>query len=363
MDNLLELHKIAAAHLFGIKKSSLIKLINKAESLESIFTSSIVRLSQQTGISENRLRSMKREKAIKRAESIHSFNKRHGIDHLFYQESNYPFKLKECKDGPISLNILGPLSLKNRKIVAMVGTRKCSHFAKEMVDELVASFKGQDIIIVSGLALGVDTHVHESCLKNDVPTAAILGHGLQMIYPQENRQIAKRIIDSGGALISEFDHRKKPNKYSFPQRNRIIAGLADITVVVESAVKGGGMITAELANGYSRDVMACPNSLINKRFGGCNELIKKNKAHLLTDANDIFQLMNWSKKSRAILDFDLTREETKIVNSIQQNQEIHINEIIQNTTLSAAKVQSTLMQLELKNLIFSAPNLCYSSKI
>jgi DNA processing protein len=363
LDNLLELHKIAAAHLYGIKKSSLNKLMNKVGSLESIFTTPIVRLSQQTGISENRLRSMKREKALERAQCIHNFNKRHGISHLFYQESNYPFQLKECKDGPISLNILGQLNLKNRKIVAMVGTRKCSHFAKEIVDEIIASFKGEDIVVLSGLALGVDTHIHESCLKHNVPTAAILGHGLQMIYPQENRQTAKRIIDSGGALISEFDYRKKPSKYTFPQRNRIIAGMADITVVIESAMKGGSMITAELANGYSRDVMACPNSMINKSFGGCNELIKKNKAHLLADANDLFELMNWNKKSEVILDFDLTREETSIVNSIQQKQEIHINEIIQNTNLSAAKVQSTLMQLELKNFIFSAPNLYYSSKI
>lgn len=362
MDNQIDLYKNAASYLYGVKKSRLNSLIRKSGSLQTIFESPINELAKRIGVPERQLNSMEIPGALKHARKNLYFNKKHKISNLFFKEETYPSQLKECTDGPISLNVLGPLKFKNKRIVSVVGSRKCSHHAKEMTQQLISSFQGSEVIVLSGLASGVDTFVHESCLKYNVNTAAILGHGLQMIYPSKNRILAKKILDSGGALISEFDYQKKPNKYSFPQRNRIIAGMSDVTVIIESGIKGGGMITAELANNYAREVMAFPNAIRDVSYGGCNELIKKNKAHLITEANDLFELMNWEINRQNEYPLELSNNEREIVKAIQQRNDIHIDELIQNSKLGVGHLQSMLVELELKNIIASSPSLCYSIK-
>ena len=365
MEKQIELYKIAAAYLHGFKKSKLRILMERTGSLNSIFEDSFSKLNDTTGLSISSLHKMQREEALKRAKLNFEFNNSHGIQSLFVKDQAYPYQLKECKDGPIHLNILGEISLENKKIIAVVGTRKCSPISKQIIDQLISSLRGLDIIVASGLALGIDTLVHQSCLKYGVPTIAVLGHGLNMIYPRENRSLAKEIIASGGALISEFHFNQKPNKYSFPQRNRIIAGMADATVVVESPLKGGSMITAGIANSYSREVMAFPNSIAQNGLGGCNHLIKTNSAHMITDPKDLFELMNWQNKPlkpHQRSNAKLSEEEKGLMQTIKKHNEIHIDALFDSSNLLPSVIQALLMQLELKEYIFNSAGLFYSPR-
>jgi len=358
-----ELYKIAAAYLHGFKKSKLKILMKRVGSLKSIFEDSYSQLHNKTGISIDILYKMKRENALKRAHRNFEFNNSYHIRSLFVKDQAYPYQLKECKDGPIHLNILGEISLENKKIIAVVGTRKCSPISKQIIDQLISSLRGLDILVASGLALGIDTLVHQSCLKHGVPTIAVLGHGLNMIYPKENRSLAKKIITSGGGLISEFYFEKRPNKYSFPQRNRIIAGMADVTLIVESPLKGGSMITAELANSYSREVMAVPNAITG--LGGCNQLIKTNSAHMITAPEDLFELMNWKIKDEGNTEngMKLSHEEQGLMKTIKKQNKIHIDKIFDSSNLQPSLIQGLLMQLELKNCIYNTSGLFYSSRL
>ena len=366
MENQIELYKIAAAYLHGLKKRKLKILLKRTGGLNSIFEETYSNLHFQTGLAISTLQKMKREKALRKAQLNFDFNRSHRIRSVFLDDDTYPFQLKECKDGPIQLNVLGQTCLKNKKILSIVGTRKCSTNSEQIIDQLIASLIGLDIIVLSGLASGIDTLVHQYCLKYEVPTIAVLGHGLNMIYPKENRSLAKKIIDSGGALISEFHFEQRPNKYTFPQRNRIIAGMSDVTIVVESPLKGGSMITAELANSYSREVMAFPNAIDKNGLGGCNQLIKTNAAHMITSPEDLFDLMNWEIKTEEQNCSEptiLSQEEQGIIKTIKKHNEIHIDKIFELSNLQPSVIQALLMQLELKNYIFNPSGLFYSSRI
>tara|TARA_B100001287_G_scaffold275545_1_gene283405 strand:+ start:20468 stop:21064 length:597 start_codon:yes stop_codon:yes gene_type:complete len=193
----IELYKIAAAYLHGFKKSKLNIIMKRIGGLNSIFEDPYSNLHVQTGLAISTLRKMKREKALKVARQNIEFNKQHGIHSLFFNDHTYPYQLKECKDGPIQLNVIGNISFENKKIISIVGTRKCSPESKPILDEFISSLRSSDIIVVSGLASGIDTLVHRYCIKHGVTTVAVLGHGLKMIYPRENRSLAKEIIDSG----------------------------------------------------------------------------------------------------------------------------------------------------------------------
>ena len=362
MDKQTEVYKMASGLLHGIGRKKLEILIDKTNSLSSIFESSFSDLEKIAGIPIKISKSLKRDNALMLANLNYAFNASHKIRSLFFMDDNYPYQLKECKDAPIQLNLLGNLSLESRKTVAVVGTRKCAPNSRHIVDKIISQLSGHEIVVVSGLASGIDTHVHQSCLDHKVETLAVLGHGLQMIYPYQNRLLAKEIIQAGGGLLSEFHCTQTPYKYSFPQRNRIIAGLADVTIVIESPLKGGAMITAELANSYSREVMAIPNSIMNKALQGGNHLIKKNKAHVITDAMDLFELMNWEKTSSPKKHCPLSYEEESLMQSIRKSGGVHIDELYDKTDLALSKIQALLTQLELKNYIFSAPGLYYTAK-
>lgn len=366
MEKQKELYKIAAAYLHGFKKSKFKILRERTGGLNSIFEETYSNLHFQTGLAISTLQKMKREKALRKAQLNFDFNRSHRIRSVFLDDDTYPFQLKECKDGPIQLNVLGETCLKNKKILSIVGTRKCSMNSEQIIDQLISSLRGLDVLVVSGLASGIDTLVHRYCLIHEVPTAAVLGHGLNMIYPTENRSLAKEIIRKGGALISEFHFNQKPNKYTFPQRNRIIAGMADVTIVVESPLKGGSMITAELANSYSREVMAFPNSIVKNGFGGCNQLIKTNAAHMITSPDDLFELMNWkmtTEDQNCTQHIILSQEEEGIIKTIKKHNQIHIDKIFESSKLKPSVIQSLLMQLELKNYICHSSGLFYSSRL
>lgn len=361
MENQTEVYKMASANLHGFGKSKLEVLMTRIKSLKDVFELNHNELEKETGISSGIFQRMKRAHALDQGFKNMEFNHIHGIRSLFFTEKSYPYQLKECKDAPIHLNLLGEINIRDQKIIAIVGTRKCSTQSQYIVDRFISELKGSDIVVVSGLAAGIDTHVHESCLKHKVKTLAVLGHGLNMIYPQHNRTLAKNIVEEGGGLLTEFNFEERPNKYTFPQRNRIIAGISDATIVIESPLKGGAMITAELANGYSREVMAFPNSILNEQLAGCNALVKKNQASLITEAKDLFELMNWNPGIRLLKEssIELSSEEHALMEIIGASNSLHIDEIIKVSELKVSKIPALLLQLELKDLIFSQPGLFY----
>lgn len=350
----MELYKIAASNLYGIGIKKLKLLCEKSGGLNALFEEDLNSLSTRCGINKKLLNNMNRNNALIEAQKQLDFNQKYGVETLFFNDDKYPHLLKECPDAPITLYFKGNISLQHR-IIAVVGTRKPSKYGKENVEKLISSFQGQKIIIASGLAMGIDTFVHECCLKYNIQTVGVLGHGLDTISPRSNRDLAKKMAAKGG-LLTEFGIEHKVTKYSFPKRNRIIAGLSHMTIVIESPRYGGAIITAELANGYNREVMAVPGSVFSNSSKGCNELIKNNKAHLLEDANDLFQLMNWNKAFK-IHDskIHITKNEAVIINILQKENEIHFDKLITYSSFSTSKLQELILKLELKQIVNSLP--------
>ena len=217
---------------------------------------------------------------------------------LYYNNSDYPNKLRECADAPSMLYAIGNVDFNNNYVLSIVGTRKPDANAQRYIDSFIADLRQyrKDIVIVSGLALGVDTIAHETAIKYGFKTVAIMGTGFDHIYPTENTDLAKRIIDSNGALLTEYEYGYPISPDNFPQRNRIVAGLCDALLVVQSPIRGGSLITATLANSYNRDVFAFPGRPDDELFAGCNHLIRNNCAALITSAEDFAYYVGWNRE-------------------------------------------------------------------
>ena len=191
-----------------------------------------------------------------------------------------------CYDSPTLLYYKGEADLNGDKIVAIIGTRNHTDYGKQITEQLVEELTEQNVVVVSGLAYGIDAIAHKAAVKNNLPTVGVLAHGLDQVYPPQHTGLAKEMLKAGGGLLTEFRSKSKPDKHNFPTRNRVVAGMSDATIVIETGIKGGSMITAELANNYNKDVFAFPGKVTDTKSAGCNYLIKNNKAILLTDARN-----------------------------------------------------------------------------
>jgi len=236
-----------------------------------------------------------------------------------------------------------------------------------VTDKLVKELTAQNVTVVSGLAFGVDAIAHKAAVKNNLPTIAVLGHGLDQIYPVEHGGLAKDMIKHEGGLLTEFRSKTKPDKHNFPTRNRIVAGMSDATIVIETGIKGGSMITAELANGYNKDVFAIPGKVTDTKSAGCNYLIKNNKAMLLTDAEELIEVMGWQdkksqktkNKTQKELFIELSADEKIIVAILNEKETAHIDEINIKSGLSSSAVAAAILNLELQNVMVSLPGKLY----
>jgi DNA processing protein len=297
------------------------------------------------------------------AEEEINFIEKYAITALFLNHPGYPKRLLNCYDPPTMLYYKGNTDLNTDKIVSVIGTRNNSAYGKEIVEKLMETFQNTNILIVSGMAIGIDAIAHKAALASDLPTVGVLAHGLQTIYPALHKNLAKEIVMHGG-LLTEFTHGTKPDKHNFPRRNRIVAGMADATIVVETAVKGGSMITAELAGNYNRDVFAVPGKTTDTKSVGCNYLIQSNKAILYTDGNNFMEVMNWisgktkMKKQRELF-IELSAEEKIIVNILKEKEETSIDELNFKSELSSSRVAAAILNLELQNIIASMPGKMY----
>ncbi|MGQ0740460.1 MAG: DNA-processing protein DprA [Bacteroidota bacterium] len=334
---------------------------------EEIFHAKKHFLEKIEGIGPIRADSIKQFKDFSKAEEEIKFIEKYKIKTLFLTDKAYPKRLLNCYDSPTLLYYKGEADLNAAKIVCIIGTRSHTDYAKQVTDKLVKELAEQNVTIVSGLAFGVDAIAHKAALKNELPTIAVLAHGLDQVYPAEHTGLANDIIKHEGGLLTEFRSKTKPDKHNFPGRNRIVAGMSDATVVIETDIKGGSMITAELANGYNKDVFAVPGKTTDPKSTGCNYLIKTSKALLLTDAKDLLETMGWqdkksqkaNRKFQKELFIELLPDEKIIVNILKEKEAVHIDEINPRSGLSSGAVAAAMLSLELQNVIVSLPGKLY----
>jgi DNA processing protein len=339
-------------------------LINNFETAAAIFSASKKDLESLEGIGTVRANSIKKFNDFKRAEEEVSFVEKYKITPLFLTDKNYPQRLLNCYDSPSILYYKGNADLNSPKIIAIVGTRTHNEYGKTLCEKLIEELASEDVIIISGLAFGIDSIAHKTSVKYNVKTIGVMAHGLDMVYPSQNSGLAKQMITNGG-LLTEFKSQTKPDRQNFPSRNRIVAGISDAIVVIESGIKGGSLITAELGNGYNKDVFAFPGRVNDTKSEGCNFLIKNNKAGLITSANDLIENMGWKKnknispKKQRELFIELSTEEKTIVNILQQQEQVHIDELFIKSKLSSSAVATALLMLEMQNVVISLPGKLY----
>ncbi len=292
--------------------------------------------------------------------------RKHNIKLCFFDDEHYPDRLKSCSDAPYFFYYKGAECFNNKKNIAIVGTRNASNYGKDVVKKIVEDLAPHNVCIVSGLARGIDTCAHEEALQKNLCTIAVLGCGLSMVYPNENRKLAQQILENGGAIISEYPFDAMPDRMNFPKRNRVIAGLSDAVVVAESQEKGGSIITADIAHSYNRDVFAIPGSIFQKSQHGCHELIRNNLAALVSSGKDIANMMGWeqaqTQHKQPTLFSKLNEEEDAILQVIRKKQEATIDQIsTEISTMSYPRLASLLLSLELKGIIECKPGKVYTT--
>ena len=355
-------HRIALTLLNRVGPKKARHLLASLNNWEELFTLKPQELSRKVGFSRSFIDNMGRKEALKTSKGVVSFIEKHEINTVFCTDENYPKRLSECPDAPLLLYQKGKGNLDFKHWVAIVGTRNATAYGKEICRELIKSFKDRNIVVVSGLALGIDSYVHQFCLEFDVPTIAVLGHGLDRIYPHRNRELAKSIIRQG-SLLTEFPPNTLPDRENFPKRNRIVAGLCDATIVIESNAKGGSLITADLANGYNRDVFAYPGSIFQASSKGCNDLIRSDRAHLISSGKDFLELMGWNQveaqKSVVANQKNLSPLQKEITRAIGSSI-IHIDELAEKTRLNLSALNIELFDLIMGGSLNELPGNRYS---
>lgn len=355
-------YKIALSLIPKVGHITAKKLVAYVGSFEGVFKEKKENLLKIPGIGEILANQIIHSKVIPKAEEEIKFIEDNHINVIFYLDKAYPERLKHCEDAPVLLYTKGEIDLNNQKVISIVGTRKATPdgilFCEKLVKEL--SERKHNPVVVSGLAYGVDATAHRSALQNDLETIAVLGHGLDIIYPATHKKLAEQVIEKG-MLITDFPSKSIRDKNNFIKRNRIIAGMSDATIVIESAEKGGSLVTADLANSYNRDVFAVPGRVNDEYSKGCNYLIKTNKAAMLTCVDDLEYILGWESGKEiknAIqreLFTELEKEEQLIFDILKEESELSIDIICLKSNMSTSKVAPILLNLEFAGLVRALP--------
>jgi len=339
------------------------QLIAFCGGVEAVFKEKPAALAKIPNIGTTAISSIVNQKVLGKAEKELLFIEKNKIKPLFYSDKDYPTRLGNCHDSPIMLYFKGNAQLNGGRVVAIVGTRRATNYGKETCQEITSHLKSYNILHLSGLAYGIDSCSHREALENGIPTVAVLGHGLDRLYPSQNRRIADKMLENGG-LLTEFISGTKPDRENFPKRNRIVAGMSDAVVVVESKRKGGAIITADIANSYNRDVFAVPGRAGDEYSEGCNYLIRTNRAALIENGSNLTYYMSWEQSEKQAtkqpkLFVDLNEEEQKIYDCILVSKEIGIDKIAITTGIKPSMVASTLIKLEFEGLVRPMPGKLY----
>lgn len=361
-------YRIALANVKGMNRLLADKLIELTGDVSVFFTLSQQELVDLTGWDSSLFSEVERGKALKAATQEISFIRKSGITPLFFTDSDYPQRLLECDDAPLMLYYKGSVSLQQPRVVSVVGTRHATPYGKNFVEALVRDLADAcpDTLIVSGLAYGIDITAHRAALRFGLPTVGVLAHALNTIYPAQHRNTAVEMLKQGG-LLTEYNTTQATHRGYFLARNRIVAGIADAVVVVESGIKGGSLFTANIAGDYHRDVFALPGRVGDISSMGCNNLIKQNKAALLTCADDLIEAMGWGvrydKPMQTTLtvtdDIALTAEEQNIMQYLTMQGEGQINRMAVELNTPIATLSATLVELEFKGCVMTYPGGVY----
>jgi DNA processing protein len=358
------LHRIALTFVKDVGHKRTQSLLAKFGTATGIFKATPKELRQIEGITEVRAKMFHDAEVMEQATKELTFVQKHGISVLWYGDEGYPKRMMECSDAPQILYYKGNANLNAEKVVAVIGTRKNTEYGHRLTEELVKGLDGyKDMLVVSGLAHGIDSIAHKQAVHSGLPTVGVMGNGLATIYPSTNKALAKDMLENGG-LLTEFTAHTTPERQHFPMRNRIVAGISDVTVVVESDIKGGAMITARVASSYNREVAAYPGRVFDKHSSGCNELIRTSIAGMITGPADLLELMNWTAapKKKAVqkqLFIQLTDDEQKIINLLQTKDSVHADELLNSTGINNSQLAATLLQLEMQDLIKAMPGKHY----
>jgi len=336
------------------------KLIQHCGSPEAIFKEKESVLQSINGIGSFISNSIKNSTLLTAAEKELNYLQKNNINHWYFQEEDYPERLKNCIDGPILLFHSGNINLKKQKIISIVGTRNITNYGKHLCEKLVDELSILSPVIVSGFAYGTDITAHKAAIKNNLQTIACLAHGLNQIYPKAHKKYMHQVEENGG-FVTEFWSTSNPDRENFVKRNRVIAGLSEATLVIESAEKGGSLITADIANSYNREIFALPGRPEDKLSVGCNNLIKLQRAQLVTSAADIIYMLNWQTKNtkkkviQPQLFIQLNETEEKIVTFLKGKDKVDLDTIAVSCQLPIYSISSALLNLELKGLIRPHP--------
>lgn len=363
-----ELFQIASRLFKGVGDVSIRALISYLGDVEAIFTAKQAELANVPGIDNKAKLIVKyRDMILESAQKELDFVEKYKLQMLFFTEPNYPLRLKECNDAPLLLYYRGKADLNAAKAISIVGTRHSTDYGAERTESFLKELAQYhpDVLILSGLAYGIDVLAHRDAMKYNLPTVGVLAHGLDRVYPATHKTLAKRMLSNGG-LLTEFDHGKEPARENFVKRNRIVAGLSEATVVIESAVRGGSLITATIASSYNRKVMAVPGRIGDLQSVGCNNLIKTNRAGLLENVEDLEYLLGWTRGEairsghQTQLMLELNNQEQAIYDFLRKKQErCHINAISIANKIPMSQLNSILINMEFNGLIRCFPGNMY----
>jgi len=357
---------IALSLLKGVGDANAKLLISYAGSAEQVFKMPPARLKRISGVGPKLAAAFTDTyEAFKRAEQELMFIEKYHIEALFYYDKRYPKRLSHCTDGPLLLFCKGNFDFNKERFINVVGTRHATESGKIITENLIAEMSVYEVNLVSGLAFGIDICAHKAANRYNMQNIAVLAHGLDRLYPSQHLTIAEK-LQLHGALVSDYMSETNPDRQNFPNRNRIVAGMADATIVIESAATGGALITAEIANAYNRDVFAFPGRVTDEYSQGCLKLIKQHKAQMVTCAHDIIQAMNWDvsniKKAEPIVSamfVDLTTQEAAVYSIIKVQEKIHIDDLLLVAQMPLSILSGILLQLEMKGLIITLPGKQY----
>jgi DNA processing protein len=357
------LYPIALTLIPGVGSIIAKQLVAYCGSAEAVFKATPQELLRIPNIGAVLSSNIATTKTIDRAKEELEFMEKNGVEALFYLDKNYPERLRNCEDSPVILYKKGSADLNAQKVVSIVGTRRATAYGKQLCEKLVAGFAelGYHVLVVSGLAFGIDVCAHRAALKHGQVTAGVVAHGLDMLYPQQHSGVAADMVAQGGALLSDFASSSGVAPGNFVSRNRIVAGLADATIVVESAAGGGALITAGLAFDYSREVMALPGRVGDKFSEGCHKLVKTNKASLIETAKDVAYGLGWDTPQKAavqqkLFPTDVSEAEKQLLNFLSAGSGAQsIDAICRSTGLSMSAASSSLLSLEFGGWVKALP--------
>jgi DNA processing protein len=358
-------YQIGLTLLDGVGDVLAKNLVAYCGSAEQVFKTNKSLLEKIPGIGTYTSNAILQSKSVlERAEQELKFIEKNAVQALFFTDKDFPQRLRNCSDSPVMLYYKGNANLNTEKIVAVVGTRTPSIYGKQMTEKFILDLTDSGCLVVSGLAYGIDITAHKAALDNGLDTVGVLAHGLDRVYPSVHSNYAEKMLEQGG-LLTEFLSGTNPDKENFPKRNRIVAGMCDALVVVESKRGGGSLITATIANSYNKDIFAFPGKAGELLSEGCNGLIKSHRANLIESSADLFYVMNWNedvkkKKTAQIpLFIDLTEDEQLVMNAFDTKNQLHIDEICYATNFPISKISGYLLQLEFSNIIKSLPGKIY----